>query len=160
MLVHSKQFCTNVPPESIQPNAVDITLDQVFRLLDVEVKISKDSASMRDRKLMHPSHSRYGTEVATYYQFKPGQYQFESNIGCQLPAGVVGWVVARSTLNRNGIFIISGLFDSGYSSKTIGATMYVSCDTEIEAGARVAQFVTMNAETSHLYSGQWQGTGR
>lgn len=157
MLIHSKQFCTNVPKESIQPNAVDITLDQVFRLLDVEVKISKDSAMMRDRKVMHPSHSSYGIETAPYYKFKPGQYQFESNIGCDLPQGVVGWIVARSTLNRNGIFIVSGIYDAGFHSTTIGGTMYIPCDVEIEQGARIAQFVTMKAETEYLYNGKYQG---
>ena len=64
-------------------------------------------------------------------------------------------MIARSTLNRNGIFITSGLYDSGFENY-IGGVMHVRCGpARIERGTRIAQFIYVEAETASMYEGQY-----
>ena len=42
-----------------------------------------------------------------------------------VPAGLAAFLIVRSTLNRNGIFITSGLYDQGFSNN-IGFVMQKS----------------------------------
>ena len=70
-------------------------------------------------------------------------------------ANACGWLIARSTLNRNGIFITSGLYDSGFENY-IGGVMHVRCGpATIEKGARIAQFIFVEAETVRMYDGEY-----
>ena len=72
-----------------------------------------------------------------------------------MPTGYAGWLIARSTLNRNGIFITSGLYDSGFEN-FIGGVMHVrGGPARIEKGARIAQFIFVEAETVRLYDGEY-----
>lgn len=153
MFVHSSKFCGLVADDQIQPNAMEVTLDELYRIdTDSVFELSDTDKTMRSRKLVLPD---YG-DHENYYSLVPGQYQFESYIACDIPEGIVGWLIARSTLNRNGIFIYSGLYDSGFKSPTIGGILYVNCNAYIKYKTRIAQFVTAQAETFHLYNGQYQ----
>ena len=69
--------------------------------------------------------------------------------------GEAGWVITRSTLNRNGVFITSGLYDSGYNGVMAGA-MHISCGPMfIKRGTRVGQFLLFKSETLKLYDGDY-----
>jgi deoxycytidine triphosphate deaminase len=70
-------------------------------------------------------------------------------------ADEAGWVVPRSSLNRNGVFITSGLYDSGYTGVMAGV-MHVECGpVRIQKGTRVAQFVLFKAEALSNYNGSY-----
>jgi len=155
MFVHSSKFCGKIDSDQMQPNAIDVTLDQLWRIDPDDIfYLSKKDKTMRSRDKLKGTW--VGNMEEPSFRLEPGQYQFESNISCDIPEGIVGWLIARSTLNRNGIFIYSGLYDSGFKSPTIGGIMYVNCRSFIEKGARIAQFVTARAETYHMYNGQYQ----
>ena len=75
------------------------------------------------------------------------KYQFDTSHWVAIPEGFAGWLIPRSTLNRNGISITSGLYDSGFQNY-VGAVMHIGCgNARIQKGARVAQFVYCEAET-------------
>ena len=70
-----------------------------------------------------------------------------------------GWVITRSTLNRNGLFITSGLYDSGYQGVMAGALHVNVGDALIAKGTRVAQFLLFKSEALSSYDGDY-GTGK
>ena len=77
----------------------------------------------------------------------------------KIPEGYAGWVITRSTLNRNGLFITSGLYDSGYHGVMAGALHVEGGPAKIEKGTRVAQFLMFEAETLSMYDGDY-GIGK
>ena len=133
----------------VQPNAVDLRIDKVFRILPTDFFISEDKKQHRKTEQVYP-------DVTLEYYLEPGQsYQFDCKEQINIPAGYAGWLIARSTLNRNGIFITSGLYDSGFNN-TIGGVMHVrGGPARIQKGTRVAQFIYAEAETVNMYDGDY-----
>jgi deoxycytidine triphosphate deaminase len=86
---------------------------------------------------------------------KGNTYTFESSFEIAVPDGMCGWVIGRSTFNRQGILIRSSLYDSGFKGK-IGGTIYCFNNIAIEQGARVGQIVLASASSAGMYSGQYQ----
>ena len=76
-----------------------------------------------------------------------------------IPEGYAGWVITRSTLNRNGLFITSGLYDSGYNGVMAGLLHVHHGPATIQRGSRVGQFIMFEAETLSLYDGDY-GVGK
>jgi deoxycytidine triphosphate deaminase len=151
LFVHSSKFCKGFADNCIQPNALDVTIDTVDSIdTDGYFVMRKDASP--SGVIKYPIDPTDGV----LFDLRPGAYSFESSITVEIPEGIVGWLVARSSLNRNGIFIMSGVYDSGFKGR-IGGTIYTSQHMHIEKGARVAQLITATAETFHLYDGQWQG---
>ena len=73
--------------------------------------------------------------------------------------GYAGFVITRSTLNRNGVFITSGLYDSGYHGVMAGCLQVRVGPMKIQRGTRVGQFLLFKAETLSLYDGSY-GIGK
>ena len=70
-----------------------------------------------------------------------------------------GFVITRSTLNRNGVFLTSGLYDTGYEG-VMAAVMHVTCGPmKIAPGTRVGQYLSFDAEALHEYDGSY-GDGK
>lgn len=69
--------------------------------------------------------------------------------------GEAGWVITRSTLGRNGLFIVSGLYDSGYSG-SMAAVLHVTCGRAlIKKGTRIGQYLNFDAESLSSYDGDY-----
>jgi deoxycytidine triphosphate deaminase len=69
--------------------------------------------------------------------------------------GEAGFVITRSTLNRNGVFITSGLYDSGYNGVMAGV-MHINCGLmKIKPGTRIGQYLCFKAESLHKYDGDY-----
>jgi deoxycytidine triphosphate deaminase len=69
--------------------------------------------------------------------------------------GEAGWVITRSTLNRNGCFITSGLYDSSYHG-TMAAVLHITFGTaRIKKGTRIGQYLSFDAEMLHEYNGSY-----
>lgn len=144
--------------KAIQPNAVDITCDHV------ECQDSYEGAFLALDKFHAYTKFRPLEPIdldadASYFQLSNvgcNHYRFESNTSVYIPEGYCGWLIGRSSLNRNGILIASGLYDSGYNG-TVGGAIYMfnQGGLKIQKGARIAQLVIAEAETLHLYDGQY-----
>lgn len=81
------------------------------------------------------------------------------NEGVRLPANLCGELRIRSTYSRLGVFLSSGLYDSGFYGQ-LGSTFYNLGSTVvvIPANERVCQFICHEAESASLYTGKYQGT--
>jgi len=134
-----------------QPNAVDLRVDKIFRLHDKEFEIS-------DKEKKHRGSWEVEHQNGFFY-LEPGTYEIIMENIVNIPEGYAGWVITRSTLNRNGLFITSGLYDSGYNGVMAGALHVEGGPAKIQKGTRVAQFLMFEAETLSMYDGDY-GIGK
>ena len=72
--------------------------------------------------------------------------------------GEAGWVITRSTLNRNGLFLTSGLYDSGYNGVMAGV-LHCNGPARIMKGTRIGQYLSFDAESLSSYDGDY-GIGK
>ena len=125
--------------ENIQPNAVDLCIDRVW-------EIGNDR---KDTKEIFPD------STGEWLLEEGKKYQFDTSHWVVIPEGFAGWLIPRSTLNRNGITITSGLYDSGFQNY-VGGVMHIGCGkARVQKGARVAQFIYIEAETDSMYDGDY-----
>ena len=154
----------------IQPNAIDITCDQIFSFNKQNITngIINQMILLKEGKTQHAERRPVLTQLQYHAEGKTedrddnwylnsGAYPFESNTEVEIPDGHVGWLITRSSLNRNGVIVHSGLYDSGFKGN-IGGTLYVMGTPliTIQRGARIAQFVLAKAESVGHYNGQYQ----
>jgi deoxycytidine triphosphate deaminase len=138
----------------IQANAVDLRVARILRIPESTFKLSNEDKKHRGSKeiptLTDSSHQDTG-----WWHLMPGAYEVVFEPIVCMGAKEVGWLVQRSTLARNGIFIVGGLYDSGYHG-SIGACMHVTTGPfEVKRGTRLAQFVLFDAEQAKLYDGSY-----
>lgn len=146
---------TNVEPTDVQPNAVDL---RVIKILNIGENLSLFKLGETEKK------HRESTELicTEYYDFQQAWrlhsgkcYEIVFDNIVKIGPNQVGWVVSRSTLVRNGLFLVSGLYDSGYHG-ALGACLHVNGgDAIITKNARLGQFVLFDAEMAHKYNGNY-----
>lgn len=146
--VGSNSVVSNVDDEMIQPNAIDLRVDSVYRMSNDTFKIDKNNN--KTHRGSTPIES-----VDNKWYLTPGCYEIITNHVVTIPRNECGWVVTRSTFVRNGCFVVSGLYDSGFSGKVGCLLVVMGGDVEIERGTRLGQFVISTAETAELYSGSY-----
>lgn len=143
---------TNVQPEDLQPNAIDLRLDKVFRINTTEFLIDNEKKVHRGTYELDPNGDGYFTLF-------PGSYEIVMENIIHVGQGEAGWVITRSTLNRNGCYITSGLYDSGYHGVMAGV-LHVTCGiAKIKKGTRIAQYLCFDAEMLKAYDGDY-GLGK
>ena len=145
---NSKSLLTGVQEGDSQPNAVDLRLDKVFRITSNLFELSNEHKNHRGSDILN-------TDEDNFFQLYVGSYEviFENiiNVG----EGEAGWVITRSTLNRNGCFLTSGLYDSGYNGLMAGV-LHVTCGpARIKRGTRIGQYLSFNAEALTMYDGDY-----
>lgn len=138
--------------EQIQPNAIDLKAGKIFRLEDKEFVIDEEHKQHRGSVEMEP-------DADGYWSLEPGCYEIIMEGEISIGKDEAGWVITRSTLNRNGLFITSGLYDSGYKGVMAGALHVEHGPAKIKKGTRVAQFLLFKAEALNQYDGDY-GTGK
>lgn len=148
----NKSKLTNVQKIDIQPNAVDLRVDKIFRVSTNDFVIDEDRKVHRGSSELEPNSDGYWNLV-------PGTYEIIMENIITVGEDEAGWVITRSTLNRNGCYITSGLYDSGYNGVMAGA-LHVTCgNLKIKKGTRVGQFLLFKSESLHLYDGDY-GVGK
>lgn len=144
---------TNVQQVDVQPNAVDLRIDKVFDIVKKKIFL------IDEKHKVHRGSTPMEPDKDGYWHLNPGTYEIVMENTITVGEGEAGWVITRSTLNRNGVFITSGLYDSGYSGVMAGA-MHVTCGPMIiQRGTRVGQFLLFKSETLKLYDGDY-GLGK
>ena len=146
-----KDLLTKVQEGDSQPNAVDLRVDKIFRLEDKQFEITETEKKHRGSWEVEPHDG--------HFYLEPGTYEIIMENIVDVPEGYAGWVITRSTLNRNGLFITSGLYDSGYNGVMAGALHVEGGPAKIQKGTRVAQFLMFEAETLSMYDGDY-GIGK
>ena len=143
---------TDVQEGDIQPNAVDLRLGKVFHINPSKFEVSNEHK-------VHRGSIEMTLDEEGYYTLPIGSYEVVMENIIEVGEGEAGWVITRSTLNRNGVFLTSGLYDSGYHGVMAGV-MHVNCGTaRIKQGTRIGQYLSFNAEALHKYDGDY-GIGK
>ncbi|HAY88241.1 MAG TPA: hypothetical protein DCY51_02225 [Bacteroidetes bacterium] len=149
---NSRSTLTNVRDGDSQPNAVDLRLDKVFSMGTGIFEISND----------HKKHRAGGTAIEPdeegYYTLQEGRYEVVMENIVSVGEAEAGWVITRSTLNRNGLFLTSGLYDSGYNGMMAGV-LHVNYMARIKKGTRIGQYLSFDAESLSSYDGDY-GVGK
>lgn len=144
----SRTKLTGVQEGDSQPNAIDIRLGKVFLVRPKTFVISEDTKIHRGSAEMSPDENGW-------YTLPVGTYEVAAENTIEVGEGEAGWVVTRSTLNRNGVFITSGLYDSGYKGGILAVMHVTAGPMKIQQGTRIAQYVSFEAETLHAYNGSY-----
>lgn len=149
--IHSdstKSRASSVTAEDIQPNAIDLRLDNVFAINSDVFVIDEHNKRHRGTTKIHP-------DSDGFYTLQPGQYDITMANTITIGEGEAGWLIIRSTFNRNGVFITSGLYDSGFSG-VVGGVLHVNIGPiRVKAGTRIAQFLLFSAENLSTYNGDY-----
>lgn len=148
----NKSSLSNVEPGDVQPNAVDLRVGKIFYIntngfiIDEEQKVHRGSIELK-------------TDADGYYNLEPGHYEVVMENKVTVAEGEAGFVITRSTLNRNGVFLTSGLYDSGYSGVMAGVMHVTIGSMKIKPGTRVGQYLSFEAQSLSSYNGSY-GDGK
>jgi deoxycytidine triphosphate deaminase len=148
----SKTILTNVQEGDSQPNAVDLRLNKVFKIESNTFTIDNNTKSHRGTVEVLPD----GND---WYELEPGHYEIVMENLIRVGLKEAGWVITRSTLNRNGVFLTSGLYDSGYNGVMAGVMHVTVGPMKIKRGTRIGQYLSFDAEMQHAYDGSY-GIGK
>lgn len=146
----------NISEESIQPNALDFTIDELFtihhskpallttdtqemnadrRLVKNEIVDLRDYFHMYERSVHNIKERRING-----WKLEPRtQYIGRSNIKLNLPENVYGIIMPRSSFNRNGVFITAHVH--GKKDEYIEFLIVNNGYTCIEVGTRIGQIL-------------------
>lgn len=147
--------------KQVQPNAIDFTVDRLFGInQNAQFTISEYGKVMRSTAEMAPvpcrrTKAEKGIDVS-FWLLNDTIYDGMSDVYVDLPEGVAAMLVPRSTFSRNGIFLTSGLYDSGYKGH-IGFLIHNRArgTSKIAQGTRIGQIIFVASESAGLYTGGW-----
>jgi deoxycytidine triphosphate deaminase len=137
-----------VDPEQVQPNGVDLRLEAVLAP-EAPGRIGRDGKTIADRRPLETAGD------SPTYRLEPGGYVVRYAERVAVPEGHVGFLYPRSSLLRNGCMLNTAVWDAGYEGRGEGL-LQVHNTVEVEAGARVAQFVLAAADHEDTYDGSYQ----
>lgn len=145
---NSRTKLTGVQEGDVQPNATDIRLGKVFLIRPKVFVISEEEK-------IHRGVAEIAPDANGFFNLPIGAYEFVAENTITVGEGEAGFVITRSTLNRNGVFITSGLYDSGYSGIMAGVLHVTTGPAKIKQGTRIGQYLSFESETLHAYSGSY-----
>jgi deoxycytidine triphosphate deaminase len=146
----------------IQPNALDFTLDHVFTIdathpfyFSETYKRHRGGYTLLPRQTL-PSDSSDGLDgLGQYWSLEANSaYDGLSDFYITVPKDVAALFIVRSTLNRNGLFITSGLYDSGFQGSCGVVIHNRSGVAYIAPHTRIGQLMFVKSESSGIvYAG-------
>lgn len=149
----TKSELSNVQEIDVQPNAVDLRVSKIFLILPNTFVIGEDDSGKETK--VHRGSLEIQPDEDGYFKLQPGAYEVVMENIINVGEGEAGWVITRSTLNRNGIHITSGLYDSGYNGVMAGALHVTSGTALIKKGTRIGQFLLFKSQSLKNYDGDY-----
>lgn len=143
------QYVEPVRPHQIQPNGVDLTGAELYRIIGPGA-LAESGTTVGEREPVPWSDGQ---------PLPAGSYVVRYAERIRVPEGHVGLVFPRSSLLRNGAMLHTAVWDPGYDGRGEGL-LVLSHPLHLPAGMRIGQFVLFTAEGFASYQGQWQGEGR
>lgn len=134
--------------KDVQPNAVDLRLGKIFKIKDNVFTIDEDQK-------VHRGSEEYEPWEDGYYYLSPGSYEVIMENEIHVGPDEAGFVITRSTLNRNGLFLTSGLYDTGYEGVMAGVLHVNVGLARIKPGTRIGQYLNWKAEALSSYDGDY-----
>ena len=144
---------TGVQHGDSQPNAVDLRVKKIFEIN------KKSPFIISEEDKTHRGSTEVQPDEEGWFNLERGTYEIIMENIVSVGEGYAGFVITRSTLNRNGLFITSGLYDSGYHGVMAGCLHVRVGPAKIKKGTRVGQFLLFEAETLSMYDGSY-GIGK
>ena len=135
--------------EGIQPNAIDIRLNKVFRILPNVFEIDAEN----NKK--HRGVEEIQPDENGFWFLEPGEYEISCMETVEVGPDEMGLIVTRSTLNRNGVYVYACVFDSGYKGGLNFRLVVGVAPMKIQRGTRVAQYVAYKSEVLKQYNGSY-----
>lgn len=146
-LCNANTKITEIDNKCIQPNAVDIRVSGFSKINTTEKFIlSEYDKTHRSVDVINP--------VDDNFYLDTGIYEFMTNHYVEISDNECGIIVQRSTLNRNGIYITSGIWDSGFKGYVAGV-IHITGPVIITKNTRIAQFVIFESDMVGLYNGSY-----
>lgn len=150
----------------LSPNAIDFTLDRLFSIAPLPFYLSEDDKVVRGGGEISATTQyirRPSKDVPNYldvYETEAWELQSQtsydgaSHLYVELPENVVAITIIRSTLNRNAVFLTSGLYDQFFKGH-LGFVLHNMSrnKTYLKPGTRVGQVRFESADGSHNYEG-------
>lgn len=142
---------------------VDLSARRFFTLTGPGVVYQKKTI-VKDYKEL--SKVTLGCDGVRGWYLPKGSYICELNEGCQFGPKDVGYIVLRSSLNRNCVSLTSAVWDPNFHTRqgdvVMPMSVRITVDTPegiwIEENARVGQLLVFEIEDGATqYDGQWQG---
>lgn len=152
---YSLSELTGVTDGDVQPNAVDLRLGSVHRFVSKHNPASTFVISDAEKTHRKTEEIFPNCEWPDYYHLEVGSYQIQFLNSITVGDGEAGWVITRSTLLRNGVYIVSGLYDAGYEGGMAALLVVSGGPARIKLGTRIGQYLSFEAETLHLYDGSY-----
>jgi len=156
MLKHAARGLTEtvvspIDEKMIQPNAIDLRVSRVFEHYMGEFVLDGDTKEHLEQEEVHP-------DPDGYFHLTSGVYVIQFAQVVSMGEREAGIVVSRSSLMRNGIWMTSALYDSGYHGKMVAGLSVPSGVTfTFPKGERLAQFLVMDSDAFGRYEGSYQG---
>jgi len=145
---NSRSTLTAVQEGDSQPNAIDLRVDKIFKVSDGLFEVSNEHKKHRGSIEIAP-------DLEGYFNLPTGHYEVVMENIISVGQGEAGWVITRSTLNRNGLFLTSGLYDSGYHGAMAGMLHVTIGQARIKKGTRIGQYLSFEAESLSMYDGDY-----
>ena len=145
---NSRSTLTNVEQTDIQPNAVDLRVDKIFKVSTKEFVISESGKEHRGSEEIEP-------DMDGWFYLEEGHYEVVMKNMVNVGHNEAGFVITRSTLNRNGLFLTSGLYDTGYAGVMAGMLHVTIGPARIKQGTRIGQYLNFEAESIKVYDGSY-----
>lgn len=145
---NSRSTLTNVQEGDSQPNAVDLRLGKVYKINNELFEVSNDHKKHRGSEEISP-------DGDGYYNLTPGSYEVVMENIIHVGENEAGWVITRSTLNRNGCYLTSGLYDSGYHGVMAGVLHITTGPARIKQGTRIGQYLSFDSVSLSSYDGDY-----
>lgn len=150
------------PDQQVQQNGIDVRIAEVHKILTPGKLFKSGKELPATAEMMYTqekvSEDDPDASPKMVHIEKGVPYALISMESVDIPENVAAMVIMRSTLNRIGVPIHSGLYDSGFRGK-IQPTLYPFNEFDIELGSRFAQVIFFRAESAALYKGQYQDQG-
>jgi deoxycytidine triphosphate deaminase len=136
----------------VSPNALDFTLDKLFTIEEGnEFIISETSKQMRGGEQLLPVGD--ASSIPHWKLLTNSVYDGMSNLYVRVPEGVAAMLIIRSTFNRNGIFLTSGIYDAGFNGNIGFAVHNRSGIARIAPGTRIGQIIFVASDSVGQYAG-------
>jgi deoxycytidine triphosphate deaminase len=90
------------------------------------------------------------------FHLEPDTYSVTFEQGVKLDLNHTAFIRHRSSVLRNGGIITSGVYDPNFEVDEMGAILIATKPIVLEKGARLAQIIIFENNTSEAYNGQWQ----
>lgn len=133
--------------KQLQPNSIDLTIKNATLILDGGI-LSETSKQM--------PRANENCEVMGRFVFEAGRaYDVEFNESVIIPEGMMAFITHRSTLNRIGGMITSGIYDTGFDNYC-GAILRTTNKISIDKDTRIASIYFLQADEARKYDGQYQ----